>query len=187
MEKEEQIVQMVRTLLQSLGEKDLDELAGLVRQTAGQWDACLEGVTEEQAMLRPSLTDPVAKPWSGEGAEWCVKEVVSHYIVSERSLNNVVAELAGVPAPDPSAAEVRKMGVTSMELNSIPVSKLRRELARFFDDTLTFVDALRGHENPGATFPHPVFGPLNAKEWVAFHYVHTMDHIGQVEAIKREL
>ena len=101
MEKEEQIVQMVRTLLQSLGEKDLDELAGLVRQTAGQWDACLEGVTEEQAMLRPSLTDPVAKPWSGEGAEWCVKEGVSHYIVTERSLNNVVAELAGVPATAP--------------------------------------------------------------------------------------
>jgi hypothetical protein len=78
------------------------------------------------------------------------------------------------------------MGVTSTELSSIPVPELRRELARFFDDTVTFVEALRAHENPGATFPHPVFGPLNAKEWVAFHQVHTMDHIGQIEAIKRE-
>jgi hypothetical protein len=187
MEKEEQLVQMVRTLLRSLGEKDLDELARFMRETAGQWDACLVGVTEEQAMLRPSLTDPVAKPWSGEGAGWCVKEVVSHYLVTERSLNNTVAELAGVPAPDPSAAEVRQMGVTSLEYDSLPAQELRRELARFFDDTVTFVDALRGHENPEATFPHPVFGPLNAKEWLAFHQVHTMDHIGQVEAIKREL
>ena len=186
MTKEEELVQMVRTLLRSLGEKDLDELAGLMRQTAGQWETCLAGMSEEQATLRPSVADAVGKPWSGEGAGWCAKEVVSHYLVTERSLNNQVAELAGIPVPDPSATDVRRMGVTSPDLDTLPLPELQRELAQFFEDTVTFIEDLRGCEDLEATFPHPVFGPLNAKEWVAFHQVHTMDHIGQVEAIKRE-
>ena len=35
-------------------------------------------------------------------------------------------------------------------------------------------------------FPHPIFGQLNLKEWFAFHRVHALDHIQQIDKIKAD-
>jgi hypothetical protein len=78
------------------------------------------------------------------------------------------------------------MGAQSTECEALPLDVLRLRLARFFEKTVELIGALRSSENPGATFPHPVFGPLNAKEWLAFHQGHAMDHIQQIERIKAD-
>ncbi len=166
------------------GAKSFEELEALMGQSRDDWDACLREVSEEQAMFRPEPSEHIRTPVSGEGPRWCVKEVVGHYLVTERSLNNAVAGLAGVaPPPDPGPT-VSEMGAQSTEYEALPLDVLREKLSAFFEETVGLIGALRSSENLGTTFPHPVFGPLNLKEWLAFHGLHAMDHIQQIERIK---
>ena len=45
---------------------------------------------------------------------------------------------------------------------------------------------LAGSESLAESFPHPIFGPLNLKEWIAFHRIHAFDHIQQIERLKAD-
>ena len=78
------------------------------------------------------------------------------------------------------------MGAQSTEYETLPLDVLREKLSEFFEETLRLIGALRGSENLGKTFPHPVFGPLNMKQWLAFHGLHALDHIHQIERIKND-
>jgi hypothetical protein len=168
------------------GAKSFEELEVLMGRSGDDWDACLREVSEEQATFQPEPSEYIRTPVSGEGPKWCVKEVVGHYLVTERSLNNTVAGFAGVaPPPDP-APVVRGMGAQSTEYEALSLVVLREKLAEFFEETVTLIGALRGSENLGTTFPHPVFGALNMKEWLAFHGLHARDHIRQIERIKTD-
>jgi hypothetical protein len=168
------------------GEKGFDDLEALMRQSAEDWARCLEGMSEAQAAHQPEPGEHIPTPASGEGPKWCVKETVGHYLLSERSLNNTSAAFAGVaPPPDPPPA-VRAMGAQSPEYEAMPLDGLRQKLADFFDETVALIGRLDGSKTLEATFPHPVFGPLNIKEWLAFHRLHAMDHIQQIERIKAD-
>ena len=172
--------------LREHGAKSLEELEALMGQSGDNWDACLREVSEEQAAFQPEPSEHIATPVSGEGPRWCVKEVVGHYLVTERSLNNAVAGLAGVtPPPDPGPT-VSEMGAQSSEYEALPLDALREKLSEFFEETVRLIGELRSSENLGEKFPHPVFGPLNMKEWLAFHGLHTLDHIGQISRIKTD-
>ena len=168
------------------GEKGLEELEALMRQTAEDWAACLQGVSDAQAAHQPEPGQHIPTPASGEGPKWCVKETIGHYLLSERSLNNTAAGLAGVDAPPDPPLPVRAMGEQSPNYEALPLDGLRQKLADFFDETVTLIGGLRGSTNLAGKFPHPVFGPLNVKEWLAFHRLHAMDHIQQIERIKAD-
>ena len=168
------------------GAKSFDELEALMEQSGGDWDACLREISEEQAAFQPEPSEHTPTPVSGEGPKWCVKEVVGHYLVTERSLNSAVAGLAGVPPPPDPGPTVGEMGAQSAEYEALPLDVLREKLTGFFEETVRLIGALRSSENLGTTFPHPVFGPLNMKEWLAFHGLHAMDHIRQIERIKTD-
>ncbi len=168
------------------GAKSFEELEALMGQSGADWDACLREVSEEQAAFQPEPAEHVRTPVSGEGPKWCVKEVVGHYLVTERSLNDTVAGFAGVtPPPDPGPT-VSEMGAQSTEYEALPLDVLREKLSEFFEETVRLIGALRSSESLGTTFPHPVFGPLNMKEWLVFHRLHAGDHIQQVERIKTD-
>jgi hypothetical protein len=172
--------------LHQQGAKSFEELEALMGQSGDNWDACLRGVSEEQATFQPEPSEHIRTPVSGEGPRWCVKEVVGHYLVTERSLNNAVAGFAGVaPPPDPGPT-VREMGAQSTVYEALALDVLREKLSEFFEETVRLIAALRSSENLGTTFPHPVFGPLNLKEWLAFHGLHAMDHIHQIERTKTD-
>ena len=168
------------------GAKGFDELEALMGQTALDWTRCLEGMSNAQATHEPQAREHVPTPVSGEGPKWCIKEVIGHYLVSERFLNNSVAEAAGVaPLPDPGPP-IQGMGAQSPEHEAMALDALRGKLVEFFDETITLIGGLRGSGKLDEKFPHPVFGPLNVKEWLAFHRLHAMDHIQQIERIKTD-
>ena len=168
------------------GATSFEELEALMGRSGDDWAACLREISEEQAIFQPEPSEHIRTPVSGEGPRWCVKEVVGHYLVTERSLNNAVAALAGVaPPPDPGPT-VSEMGAQSTEYEALPLDVLREKLSEFFEETVRLIGALRSSENLGETFPHPVFGPLNMKEWLAFHGLHSMDHIRQIERTKTD-
>lgn len=169
------------------GAKGFEDLRDLMRQTADDWARCLEGVSEGQAAHPPEPGAPgFQTPASGEGPKWCAKEVVGHYLLTERSLNSTVAGFAGVPPPAEPAPPIRGMGAQSPEHETLPLDSLRQKLSDFFAETVTLIGALESSTNLDATFPHPVFGQLNMKEWLAFHRLHAMDHIQQIERIKAD-
>lgn len=168
------------------GEKAFEDLEALMRQTADDWARCLEGMSEAQATHQPGPGEHIPTPASGEGPKWCVKETIGHYLLSERSLNNTAAGLAGVDAPPDPPLPVRAMGEQSPDYEALPLDGLRQKLAGFFEETGTLIGGLRGSSKLGEKFPHPVFGPLNIKEWLAFHRLHAMDHIQQIERIKAD-
>ena len=170
--------------LHSQGAKSFEELEALTRQTGADWDACLREVSEVQANFHPEPSEHIQTPISGEGPKWCVKEVVGHYLVTEQSINNRVAGFAGAaPPPDPRPS-VRRMGTQSTEYEALPLEVLREKLGEFFEATVRLIGAVSSSESLSATYPHPVLGQLNMKEWLVFHRVHAMDHIQQIERIK---
>ncbi|MFV1996307.1 MAG: DinB family protein [Verrucomicrobiales bacterium] len=174
------------SFLHHQGAKSFEELEVLMGQSGDDWDACLREVSEEQATFQPEPSEHKRTPVSGEGPRWCAKEVIGHYLVTERSLNDAVAGLAGVAPPPNPGPTVSEMGAQSTEYEALPLDILREKLSEFFEETVRLIGALRSSENLGATFAHPVFGPLNMKEWLAFHGLHAMDHIRQIERIKTD-
>jgi hypothetical protein len=186
MTQQNDIVPQLTGVLRQQGSRPLNELDALMANTADDWRRCLEAMTEAQACFHPSEGPDVAKPWSGEGAQWSAKEVVGHFLFSERSLNQRIAEMAGLPSPAVEVPRVRAMGEQSAEDERQPIDELRRRLDGFFDDTRALLSSLESKGVPEGvlSFSHPVFGPLTVREWVAFHWLHTMDHLGQINALK---
>ncbi len=171
--------------LRHQGSKSLEELRALMQRTAASWQRCLAGMTEDQARFQPPATgNPAASPAGGEGPKWCAKEVIGHFLASERSLNRDVAAMAAVAPPPGPAPAVRAMGAQSAEEESLPLDELSTKLAAFFQETQALIASLEAGTNLDKTFPHPVFGQMNAKEWMVFHRLHAMDHIQQIENIK---
>jgi hypothetical protein len=187
MTQEASPIERAAQFLHKQGTLGFGELEALMLQTGDEWTRCLDGLSEAQATHQPAPgVGGIQGPASGEGPKWCAKEVLGHYLVTERSLNATVATFAGVePPPDPGPV-VRSMGFQSPEHEAMPLDKLWGKLSEFFNETAALIGRLQGSPNLEATFPHPVFGPLNMKEWLAFHRLHAMDHIIQIERIKSD-
>ena len=178
-------MQQALSYMRHQASKGLDSLADLMERSAEDWQRCLQGMTEKQAGFQPPATgNSSGSPAGGEGPKWCAKEVIGHFLASERSLNRQVAAMAGVEPPPGPAPAVRSMGVQSAEDEGLPLGDLREKLAAFFQETRALIASLERGTNLDQTFPHPVFGQLNPKEWMAFHRVHSMDHIQQIEEAK---
>jgi hypothetical protein len=162
------------------GAKSLADLGALMERTAADWERCLDGMSDAQALFKPST------PTGPEGEdEWCTKEVLGHVLASQRGLNVTIAQMAGVEPPA-QAEQIRQMGVQSPDAEAMSLEELRREVAAVCDESQRLVTSLPETDNLEQKFPHPVFGQLNLKEWFAFHRVHGMDHIQQIDAIKAD-
>ena len=185
MTQEADIVQQITGVLRREGYRPLDELGALMGNAAADWQRSLEAMTEAQACFHPSEGPAIATPWSGEGAKWSAKEVIGHFLFSDRSLNQMIAEMAGLP-PSVQVPIVRAMGEQSAEDERQSIGELRRRLDGFFDDTRAVLSSLasKGVPKGELSFPHPVFGPLTLTEWIAFHWLHTMDHLSQINVLK---
>jgi len=178
------MIKEITGYLRREGSRPLDELGALMGTVAADWQRCLEAMTEAQACFHPPEGPPAPTPGSGEGQKWSTKEVIGHFLFSDRSLNQRIAEMAGLPAPLTPAPRVRAMGEQSAEHERQTIDELRRRLHSFFDDTRALLLSLQSRGVPSGSFPHPVFGPLTVTEWIAFHRLHSIDHIRQIDRVK---
>ena len=184
MAQQPDMIQQITDYLRREGSRPLDELGVLLDAVAADWQRCLEAMTEAQACFHPPEGPVPTTPGSGEGQKWSAKEVIGHFLFSERSLNQRIAELAGLPAPLTQVPRVRAMGEQSAEDERQTIDELRRRLDSFFDDTRALLSSLESLGVPNGSFPHPVFGPLTVTEWIAFHRLHSINHIRQIDAVK---
>lgn len=154
------------------GAKGFDDLLALMQRTADDWARALEGWSDGEAEFKP-------------GEEWSAKEVLAHVLHSNRGVNQQIAEMAGVESPRESP-RVTGMGQSSEEYERMSVDELRAGIAEAFGENQTLVKSLESSDKLDQTFPHPFFGQLNLKEWVAFQRVHAMDHMQQLDKIKAD-
>ena len=184
MTQQPDMIQQITGYLRREGSRPLDELGVLMDTAAADWQRCLDAMTEAQACFHPPDGPTPTTPGSGEGPKWCAKEVIGHFLFSERSLNQRIAEMAGLPPPAVQIPRVRAMGEQSAEDERQTIDELRQRLDSFFDDTRALLSSLESLGVPNGSFPHPVFGPLTVTEWIAFHRLHSIDHIRQINAVK---
>lgn len=154
------------------GAKGFDEMIALMERTSGDWSRALEGWSDVQAGFKP-------------GEEWSAKEVLAHVLYSNRGVNQQIAEMAGVESPRPSP-RVTAMGQSSDEYEQMSMDELRLVTTEAFEENKTLVAALESSDKLDQSFPHPMFGELNLKEWIAFQRVHAMDHMQQLDQIKAD-
>jgi DinB superfamily len=164
-------VQQGLSYMRHQGAKGFADIDAMLERTANDWRACLHGLSEAQASFKP-------------GGEWCAKECLGHAIQTNRGINQDVAGLAGVEPPEEKAVEVRTMGMQAPEYEAMPINDLCDMIVGALEETRMLAVALQKSETLDKSFPHPLFGPLNLKEWLAFHRIHSMDHIQQIDKIK---
>ncbi len=164
MTQDPDVQQQVISYLRHQADKDPADLAALMERTAADCARCLDGISEEQAAFQYDQ-------------EWSIKEVLGHILASGNGVNR---EIGNLTEDRPSAGEA-SMGVVSGA--DRPVGELRQALARLWRETARLAASLpeAGLER---TWEHPMFGPLNPREWIAFQRLHATDHIQQIEIIK---
>jgi len=181
MVQQDEQTQQALSYMRHQGAKSIADLAALMERTAFDCARCLEGISEEQASFKPALSrSPERSEGVAEGAgeEWSVKEVLGHMLVSGAGVNREVANLV---AGQPPVQEAR-MGVVAGA--DRPIDELRRRLAELWAETARLVATLPEEGSVERTWEHPLFGPLNSKEWIAFQRIHALDHVQQIEQIK---
>ncbi len=173
MVQQDEQTQQALSYMRHQGAKSITDLAALMERTASDCARCLEGINEEQASFKPALSEA-----DGAGDEWSVKEVLGHMLVSGAGVNR---EIANLVAGQPPVREAR-MGVVAGA--DRPIDELRGELIDLLEETTRLVASLPEEGSVERTWQHPVFGPLNSKEWIAFQRIHALDHVQQIEQIK---
>ncbi len=113
MAQQPDMIQQITDYLRREGSRPLDELGVLMDTAAADWQRCLEAMTEAQACFHPPEGPVPTTSGSGEGKKWSAKEVIGHFLFSERSLNQRIAEMAGLPPPVVQVPRVRSMGEQS--------------------------------------------------------------------------
>ncbi len=145
--------------------KSMDDLAVLMERTAADCARCLEGVSDQQAAFRYDQ-------------EWCIKEVLGHMLDSGTAVNADIARLAeeGPPRPLTGAGETSDW--------ERPIQELRQALADQWSETVRLTRSLTEKAGRKPSLEHPMFGPMDGKEWIAFQRLHAMDHVQQMEKVK---
>jgi hypothetical protein len=166
-------VQQSLAYMRHQGAKAFPEIDAMLERTVDDWRRCLEGMTDVQASFKPA-------------GEWCAKEALGHSIISNCSINQDVAELGGIESPAEKAAEVRAMGMQSPQHEAMAINDLCDMMVGALEETRMLAIALQKSESLEKSFPHPLFGSLNLKEWLAFQRIHSLDHIQQIDKIKAE-
>ncbi len=173
MTQDPDIQQRVLSYVRHQAAKDSADLAALMERTAADCARCLDGISEEQAAFKPALSGA-----EGYDEEWSVKEVLGHMLLSMAAVNGDIARIAEGREPSPS------YGVGGTSGGGRSIEELRQALAHQWSETVRLVHSLSEEAGHKPMPEHPMFGPLNSKEWIAFQRLHAMDHIQQIEMIK---
>jgi hypothetical protein len=163
-------IQQVMSYIRHQASKGLDSLAGLMARTAEDWSRCLETINDRQAAFAP-------------GSEWSPHQVLAHFVSATATVNRHVTQIAAGAAPP--TAPFDEATVTPVE-RAPTIAAERTRVADLFRDTVTMVKSLEDGPRLSEKFDHPMFGPLDLKEWIAFQRIHSMDHIDQINKVKAE-
>jgi uncharacterized damage-inducible protein DinB len=138
---------------------------------------------------------------------WSVREIVEHLAIMEERLSKLMGmmlakaeaaskeEGAGADerrAMEPftldhfierSAQEKYQAPETVSPSGSLDLTDLLERLRQSRAQLRGLAPRIEATDLSGALYPHPVFGPLNFYQWLAFIGVHEERHLGQIESL----
>jgi hypothetical protein len=178
-----------------LTDAEKKEMLDLLDTTAKDFLALIDGVSEEQWR------------WKSSPDRWSVGECAEHVILSERMLYQTALDALKSPA-DPEWATktdgkvdfLKKVmpnrnpggaGGARAPQEIVPTGSLTRdEVVRRFNESRTeiraFVAALdQPAKEHVVVHPFPVFGPLNAYDWLIYVPLHTIRHSRQIVEVQQ--
>lgn len=157
-------------------------------------------------VARVEPLDGEAQNFRADDAAWTVAEIVEHLATLERRLSQLAAMMVG-KVESVAAAAGGAGGSTQFKPFSLDeqVEQLRTvkleapeqvrprggvavadSLARLRESRAAF-ESLRERieraDLSAATYPHPVCGPLNLYQWLAFIGIHEQRHLNQIERL----
>ena len=184
----------------------ISSLAQKTTLTAEEREAALKHLQATRDAFLQSISGLSEKQWKFKPApdRWSVAEVAEHITVSESAILGLVQKqfLASPAAPD-KRAEVK--GKDELILTAVPDRSHKAqapeflkptnrwateaELTKAFEDerktTMDYVkttnDDLRDHFGP-----HPVFGTLDAYQWILLISAHSERHTKQIAEVKAD-
>jgi hypothetical protein len=138
-----------------------------------EFNAALEGVTDQQAQFRPT---------TGEGEDaWGIAEVLRHVATIEPIMADRVRLLGTGESLD---ALPRGVPGYMADVDTRQLTELQQTLGRSYASLLEAIAAIDGHERLDTLAEHRRFGELNCHGWVALHTLHLRDHAQQIGKIK---
>ncbi len=164
----------IRAYVAQEAARGLAHVTALVREERETMAALVADLSEHEAAFKPAP------------GEFLVADALEHLNLSfERSQ----ARLAALSSGEPFVWTGPTHGPGS--LPEAATASFTVVLDRFLEGTAGVITFLEGAE-PGRslelTADHAQFGPFNWLEWAVYsHHVHTHDHVGQVEALRREI
>jgi hypothetical protein len=154
----------------------------------------VEGLSDEQQAFR-------ALP-----GKWSVAEIVEHLSMVEGSVARLLGSLlgkaevagharaAGAPFAPVSIAVFVEQSRTqkyNAPASAHPSGAMLAESVRRLRETRAGLHALRPRfesvDGAAVRFPHPVFGPLDLYQWLAFLGAHDARHLAQIDALKETM
>jgi DinB superfamily len=162
---------------------DLDE-------TRARLVGAVEPLTDEQQGFRPSPE------------RWSAAEIVEHLSIVERRVARMLGVLISKLEPESERAEgspFEPVTITEFVERSLTEkytapdeirpkgAPLSDSLARLRDSRAalrSLRERVERVDGPRARFPHPVWGPLDLYQWLAFVGAHERRHLAQIEALK---
>jgi hypothetical protein len=169
------------------------EMVDLLQATAEEFDAAVRAIPETKWSLSPGL------------GGWSPAEVVEHLTIVEVSTGKLIAKrLFAEPASDALVAETE--GKEQLLRDSLLDRERKVEAPDFvapgrrWNSREEMLDAFRtarevtvmNLSDPSRDLrrfvaPHPIAGPLDARQWGVFLALHLRRHLQQLDAILREL
>jgi len=152
----------------------------------------VEGLNETQENFRPS---PDA---------WSIAEIVEHLSITEgrmfNLLNKMLAETetagdgAGIKDShfhpfsldhliERSRNEKIETPVAARPRGGVPLSDSLLKMRRTREELRALLPRLEAADLSSAAYPHPIFGPLDVYQWLAFVGLHEDRHLGQIGSL----
>ena len=150
--------------------------------------------------LERATCDFSEEDWLWAPAEkWSCALIVEHLLLSY--LSTTLGLLRAIHSGKPSATEVtlrnriaafvvtgigyfpvgRPAPKQAVPKGSLPPGSLQKVVNAVTVMDTRLLDAERRFGSNAKVLDHPILGPLTAKQWRRFHYVHTMHHLKQIK------
>ncbi|MCO6509711.1 MAG: DinB family protein [Aridibacter famidurans] len=150
----------------------------------------VSGLTEEQEALRT------------EKGDWTVAAIVEHLAVVEEGMakiaNRLLKKAAEAGQASDGSAKISERTVEKaaewnrgrfeapdmvLPTGAVPVAESVAKMMVNREKLIELKETFENVDGTGFTFPHPMFGPLTAQEWLALIGSHETRHVTQIEKI----
>lgn len=163
--------QRIRGYLQAQAAKlTIPQLVERIGNDMSQLNQALRAVPEDRYLERPAAS------------EWSANEIAAHLATTSRSVAAGITSVLDEGAqPGRVADAMQGTGVVHDAMGWW--TEIHQDRKRLFDR----VKQARGDEHLAITWEHPMFGPLNWREWLLFTRLHDLDHARQLQAVAEAL